>query len=159
MPSVKPGTWPAILSDDLTGDRLKIITQNPGTGEERTISEMELLKWCASKVKLTPIAYFPATSGNANDRNSFVEDPNGDWWYIDITGNAVKFERGDQYYLHQQITANNQWIIAHNIGRKPSVQIFEGEIGDRIIADIDHDSNNQLTISFTSAIAGYAILT
>lgn len=157
MSSVKPGTWPAILANDLNGDRLKILTQNPINGEEHTISEMELLKFCASKIKLTPIAYFPAATGNANDRNGFVIDPNGDMWYIDISGNALKFERGDQYYLHQQLSALDQWTIGHNIGRIPAVQIFQGT--DQIIADVDHTDNNNLIINFTEPITGYAILT
>lgn len=46
------------------------------------------------EVNLSPIAYTPATSGNTSNLSQFVEDPSGDWWYIDWQGNAHQFLAG-----------------------------------------------------------------
>jgi hypothetical protein len=44
----------------------------------------------AITVNLTPIGYVPSASGNANNNNEVVQDPNGNIWIIDGTGDAVQ---------------------------------------------------------------------
>jgi hypothetical protein len=41
-------------------------------------------------VNLTPVAYIPTASGNTNNLNEVVLDPNGDTWLIDADGDALQ---------------------------------------------------------------------
>jgi len=40
------------------------------------------------------VAYIPTPSGNASNRMEFITDPDGQVWYIDATGAAVKLGGG-----------------------------------------------------------------
>lgn len=55
------------------------------------------------EVNLTPIAYVPATSGNANNLSEFVVDPNTDVWFIDWQGNAIQLK-----------VCDNDWLVIGN---------------------------------------------
>lgn len=55
------------------------------------------------EVNLTPIAYVPATSGNANNLSEFVVDPNADVWFIDWQGNAIQLK-----------VCDNDWLVIGN---------------------------------------------
>jgi len=64
---------------------------------------------------------------------------------------------GDKYYEFTQFVPNTQWVITHNLNKKPTVTVLED--GTDIVEphDIDYDSDNQLTITFTIAVSGTAI--
>lgn len=49
------------------------------------------------------------------------------------------------------------WTINHNLGYKPSVELFN-TASQEIDADVIHTSSNQTVVSFTTAIAGFARL-
>ncbi len=62
---------------------------------------------------------------------------------------------GSQEY--QQASASDTWTIAHNLGRKPLVDIFSvGGLG--IIASVIHLSNNVVQVLFDAPTAGYAVI-
>jgi hypothetical protein len=155
--SVKPGTWPAINAGDLSGSRLKIISQNPETGEERVINEMELQKYVAARSEIMPILYVPTFSGNVNNKNRFVIDPNNDIWFIDIAGNGLKFAKADIHYYHTQLVSTDTWVIPHNLGRRVNVQAFDVDDYE-IIGRVINDTLNDVIIQFTIPIVGTAIL-
>lgn len=147
MTQVKPGTWPAITKEFLTGNSLRVISQNPDNGQERTITEHELRKYIVPTVNLTPIDYVPTPSGNDSDRNSFVTDPNAHRWYIDMLGNAIRFPEsfemqinhvplayvpaatGNLLNLNQLVTASDgtTWFIDMG-GRGFRLTITSGDI-------------------------------
>lgn len=60
-------------------------------------------------------------------------------------------------YVHDQATASDTWVVTHNMGKKPSVSIVD-TADDEVIGQVLYNSNNQLTISFSSAVAGKAYL-
>jgi len=58
-------------------------------------------------------------------------------------------------YLHNQSTASSTWTVVHNMGYRPSVQVVDS--GDNIVdAQVQHNSNSQVTISLNVSIAGKA---
>ncbi len=58
-------------------------------------------------------------------------------------------------FVHTQGSASAEWIVNHNLGFKPAVEIFD--VGGREVeADVLHMSDNQLRVYFTSAVAGTA---
>ena len=60
-------------------------------------------------------------------------------------------------YTHTQASASETWTVTHRLHRKPSVMIVD--TSDNIIyADVEYDSDIQLTISFNGATAGKAYL-
>lgn len=58
-------------------------------------------------------------------------------------------------YTHYQTTPSTTWIINHNLGRYPSIQVMSVG-GIEFIADIQHTSTNQSIITLSSAVAGIA---
>jgi hypothetical protein len=60
-------------------------------------------------------------------------------------------------YTHTQTTPATVWIINHNLGLKPAVQLLSVG-GVEFIGEIVHSSVNQTIIYLTSAYAGIAQL-
>ena len=60
----------------------------------------------------------------------------------------------DKTYTHNQTTLSNTWVVNHNLGKFVSVQIENGT--DLAHANITHNSNNQLTITFSADYIGKA---
>lgn len=62
-----------------------------------------------------------------------------------------------QSYRHIQIPNSAAWTITHNLGFRPSVTVIDLD-GDVVNGDITYNTNNQLTITFSSTIKGEAYL-
>lgn len=61
---------------------------------------------------------------------------------------------GATVYEHQQDAESQQWIVNHNLGRKPAaVQVLSTGLVE-VLADIVHISDNQLQVLFSSPYAG-----
>lgn len=60
-------------------------------------------------------------------------------------------------YNHTQSSAASTWTINHNLGYKPSVELFNSG-GVEIEGEITHTSVNQVVVNFVSAITGGARL-
>lgn len=50
-------------------------------------------KYFAPDVKLVASSTVPSTTGNA-ERNAVITDPNGDIWFIDWNGDAIRIQQG-----------------------------------------------------------------
>lgn len=74
---------------------------------------------------------------------------NGSSW-VDV------FAQGASYF-HSQTTAAATWIINHNLGFKPTVELYDSG-SHEIDADIVHTSDNQVIVTLTAAITGFARL-
>jgi hypothetical protein len=59
--------------------------------------------------------------------------------------------------VHDQQVASASWVVVHNMGKKPSVSIVD-TADDEVIGRVIYNSNNQLTISFSSPTSGKAYL-
>jgi hypothetical protein len=60
-------------------------------------------------------------------------------------------------YIHTQDVPLAVWVITHNLGSFPSVTVVDN-LNHVVVGDIVYNSSNTLTITFTSAFAGYAYL-
>jgi hypothetical protein len=60
-----------------------------------------------------------------------------------------------QPFVFVQSTPAALWIVNHNLGYKPSVEIIDSN-GDEVITDVKHISVNQVQISFVIPTAGEA---
>lgn len=63
-----------------------------------------------------------------------------------------------QSYTHVQGAASAEWIVNHNLGFRPSVEIFDTG-GAEIDGAVLHVTPNQTRISFAVPVAGSARLT
>lgn len=61
------------------------------------------------------------------------------------------------YFALNQISAQPTWIIPHNLGRFPSVQIIDLS-GNVVEGDVKHLDANVVQIDFSVAVAGSAYL-
>lgn len=61
------------------------------------------------------------------------------------------------YFAFNQISAQPTWIIPHNLGRFPSVQIIDLS-GNVVEGDVKHLDANVVQIDFSVAVAGSAYL-
>jgi 2-phosphoglycerate kinase len=63
------------------------------------------------------------------------------------------------YYLHTQSVAGSTWTVSHGIGQKfCNVTVVDGSDQVIIPNSITFDSTSQLTVTFTSAIAGKVVV-
>lgn len=60
-------------------------------------------------------------------------------------------------YRHVQASASTTWTITHNLHFRPNVTVFDSA-GTMVEGDVVHTNVNSLTISFSVAISGSAIL-
>jgi hypothetical protein len=76
---------------------------------------------------------------------------------ICITGHFDGQVKPTYAYTFYQSSGSTTWTIVHNLGYNPIVRIF---IGNQEVqpASITHDSTTQVTVTFTTAQAGYARL-
>jgi hypothetical protein len=61
-------------------------------------------------------------------------------------------------YEHTQATSATTWTINHNLGFKPSVDVYDSG-SQQIQAAVSHTSVNQTVILLTVSTAGFARLT
>lgn len=93
-------------------------------------------------------AYFPgAVWGNITGDIQSQADL---WSYLSslVTQNNFVFD--------QQV-ASSSWVVVHNMGKFPSVSIVD-TANDLVDGEVRYNSNNQLTITFSAAVAGKAYL-
>lgn len=62
------------------------------------------------------------------------------------------------FYVHTQSTPATLWTIPHNLGFRPTVSVTTNG-GLEVLADVQHLSDNTLTVSLLTAMAGIARLT
>ena len=60
-------------------------------------------------------------------------------------------------YTHTQVAASAVWVISHNLGLRPNVQITDSA-GTVLFGDINHPTNNQTIITFGAGFSGSARL-
>lgn len=62
---------------------------------------------------------------------------------------------GDKSYTHTQNSPATTWTVTHNLGKRPSVTVTDSA-GTVVVGTVQHDSANQLQITFSSAFSGTA---
>ncbi len=63
----------------------------------------------------------------------------------------------DRSYTHPQGAASDVWVIAHNLGKRPSVTVQDSAY-DGVEGDVFYNDANTLTITFSAAFSGVAYL-
>lgn len=74
---------------------------------------------------------------------------NADWVEIGLGS--------DLTYLWDQVTPAITWTINHNMGKHPSVSVFDIS-GDEVEANVNYVDLDNITITFNEAFAGKATL-
>lgn len=60
-------------------------------------------------------------------------------------------------YVHQQDAASSVWVIAHNLGRYPSVTVCDSS-NRKVEGEVRYNSSNAVTVTFTVPFSGVAYL-
>lgn len=100
--------------------------------------------------------YIVSIAGNTNLDG--ITDWNIDDWAIfngTVWQKIDNSETGDKNYVHNQSVASTTWNVAHNLGKKCSVQIVDS-LGNQIMASVSWTDDNNVVITFNSATTGYA---
>lgn len=63
---------------------------------------------------------------------------------------------GAARYIYTQASAATPWIVNHNLGVRPVIDIVDAG-GSQVLAEIIHISNNQAKVYFASPATGQAI--
>ena len=88
------------------------------------------------------------------------------YWEYDSEGNKMVLKAqktefpetvDDKTFYYEQHTPASVWNIVHNMGKKPSVMVFDSA-NDEVHGDIFYNDNNRITLSFSSPFSGVAIL-
>lgn len=75
-------------------------------------------------------------------------------WDAMVQGNQSS---QDIFYKHIQSVASDTWVIAHNLGKYPSVTVVDSS-GSECEGHTTYNGPNQLTISFSAPFSGIAYL-
>jgi hypothetical protein len=60
-------------------------------------------------------------------------------------------------YTHTQSAVSDTWVIAHNLGYYPNIQIFDS--GDNMVeGNVTHSNTVSLTVDFSVGLSGIAYL-
>ena len=59
----------------------------------------------------------------------------------------------DEHYRHEQSEAAEEWIVRHNLGKRPAVQIFDTE-NIQVLAYSEHIDENTLIVAFSEPCRG-----
>ena len=73
----------------------------------------------------------------------------------DITGWNSIVE--DKNYVHTQGISSASWVVTHNLGKYPSVNVIDSA-NNNIVGSVVYNSINQVTISFAGDTSGTATL-
>lgn len=68
---------------------------------------------------------------------------------VNVTSKTFIFEQG---------IASSEWVIVHNLDKRPTVTAVDSSNRVQIPDEIVYNSDNQVTIQFTSSFAGHAYL-
>lgn len=63
----------------------------------------------------------------------------------------------DKNYVHTQSAASSTWVINHNMEKFPSVSIIDSG-NNLVVGEVQYNSTNQLTLTFTASFSGKAYL-
>ena len=61
-------------------------------------------------------------------------------------------------YVHDQVAASSTWTINHNLGYRPSVELFDAG-SQEFDGEVSHPTVNQTVVNLTTAVSGFARLT
>lgn len=62
-----------------------------------------------------------------------------------------------QGYLFEQAIVSDVWEIEHNLGFRPNVTVFDSA-HSQVEGEVFHQDSNSLTVTFSAAFSGYAVL-
>ena len=60
-------------------------------------------------------------------------------------------------YVHNQGEASDTWIVHHNLDKYPSVTVVDSS-GSQVIASVEYNDSNSLTIRMSASFKGKAFL-
>tara|TARA_R110000803_G_scaffold192397_1_gene255214 strand:+ start:335 stop:682 length:348 start_codon:yes stop_codon:yes gene_type:complete len=81
-----------------------------------------------------------------------VIDPDGK-----VGINAVGRALGDKNFVYDQGVASSKWIIAHNLGKFPSVSVVDSA-KTKVVGEVTYTDTNNLIIEFQAGFSGKAYL-
>ena len=89
----------------------------------------------------------------------------GEYWWLenDLSDNGLILKtnintNSTSFYIYIQTTPATTWNITHNLGRNAKA-VITNNAGIEFEGQIIHNSINQLTITFNTALSGKATLT
>ena len=65
--------------------------------------------------------------------------------------------QSDKNFYYEQSSASSVWEIVHNLNKKPSVMVLDST-SEEVHGDIVYNDDNKITLRFSSAFSGVAIL-
>lgn len=121
----------------------------------------------------TPPLHTSLAEGSNDDRVSWTDTAYGihlsfqpgtkspDWEILSYMGTAsggggTGTGGGDSHYIHTQEAVAATWTIAHNLGKRPAVDVLDGG-GAVVYGEIEHTDQDNLVMRFTWPITGTAI--
>jgi hypothetical protein len=97
--------------------------------------------------------YYKATLTYIGGNGTIVNDKQYTLIYFDIE------TAGDKTFVFTQAVSANPWVVVHNLDKYPSVTVTDSNVTPRVVvAQVDYDNANQVTITFAGAQAGNAYL-
>ena len=94
------------------------------------------------KIKVGNIEYNIKDASAIHSINNIIPDENGNI----ITA-----------YVHEQSTASANWVVQHNLGKKPSITVVDSA-DTVVVGAYEYINDNEVRLHFNSAFTGKAYL-
>ena len=62
---------------------------------------------------------------------------------------------GDKHYTHIQATPSSEWMVTHNLGKYPSVEVVDSA-GTVVVGEYTNIDTNTMLLTFSGAFSGKA---
>jgi hypothetical protein len=137
-------------------DSLYLLTTQDGVWKKFDIATLKIVT--NLRVRNSPILYTPTLSGNTNNLNEIVTDPNGNIWIIDYTGNAVMIDEvidgsetnitgGTNVSISGSGTALDPFVISAYGGDKTASEVNITDLGENYTGTTVEDALSEIADS------------
>jgi hypothetical protein len=137
-------------------DSLYLLTTQDGVWKKFDIATLKIVT--NLRVRNSPILYTPTLSGNTNNLNEIVTDPNGNIWIIDYTGNAVMIDEvidgsetnitgGTNVSISGSGTALDPFVISASGGDKTASEVNITDLGENYTGTTVEDALSEIADS------------
>lgn len=115
-------------------------------------SNWAIFLWDSSVVDVLEPLFYNIGLTYVSGAGSLVEDQG---YFISLLGYDSSASSGDKNFVFTQAAALSTWVVTHNLGKYCAVSVVD-TAGEVVYGNVEYNSINQVTLTFSAAFSGEA---
>lgn len=115
-------------------------------------SNWAIYLWDSSAVDVLEPLFYNIGLTYISGTGNLIEDQD---YFVSLLGYDYSASSGDKNFVFPQAAAKSVWVVAHNLGKYCAVSVVD-TAGEVVYGNVEYDSINQVTITFSAAFSGEA---